>query len=196
MDNSELYFFFDTETTGLPKDWRAPITDLNNWPRMIQIGYLIYDTSGRLLKSKEYLIRPEGFTIPEDAARIHGISTSKALAVGSPLKEVLEEMYNQIGHASLLIAHNMSFDEKILGAEFLRMGFKNPLPQKRKFCTMIHSTNFCAIPAKDGIGYKWPSLKFLYQKLFQHDFSGAHNALADIQATAACYWELKRRNLI
>ena len=28
-----MYLFFDTETTGLPKRWNAPVTDLENWPR-------------------------------------------------------------------------------------------------------------------------------------------------------------------
>ena len=27
-----MIFFFDTETTGLPRNWKAPITDIDNWP--------------------------------------------------------------------------------------------------------------------------------------------------------------------
>ena len=29
-----MYIVFDTETTGLPKDFSAPITDFDNWPRI------------------------------------------------------------------------------------------------------------------------------------------------------------------
>ncbi|MCX6741278.1 MAG: hypothetical protein NTY61_02675, partial [Candidatus Parcubacteria bacterium] len=36
------YLFFDTETTGLPKNWKAPIEDLDNWPRIVQIAWAIY----------------------------------------------------------------------------------------------------------------------------------------------------------
>jgi DNA polymerase III epsilon subunit-like protein len=84
----------------------------------------------------------------------------------------------------------MSFDEKILGAEFLRMGMKNPIPSKQKICTMESTTNFCALHGP--YGYKWPKLSELHRKLFRCDFEEAHNAAVDITATAKCFWELRR----
>jgi hypothetical protein len=36
-----MYLFFDTETTGLPKSWKAPVTDVNNWPRLVQLAFLL-----------------------------------------------------------------------------------------------------------------------------------------------------------
>jgi len=84
----------------------------------------------------------------------------------------------------------MSFDEKIVGAEFLRNGMPNIIQSKSKICTMERTTNFCAI---DGpYGYKWPKLSELYYKLFGTYFDEAHNASVDIIATAKCFWELKR----
>jgi hypothetical protein len=84
----------------------------------------------------------------------------------------------------------MSFDEKIIGAEFLRNGMQNSLGTKRKICTMQSTTNFCAL---DGpYGYKWPKLSELHYKLFRTDFQEAHNAAIDITITAKCFWELKR----
>ena len=80
-----MYLFFDTETTGLPKNWKAPITDLNNWPRMVQLAWLLYDNSGTLLNKEAYIIRPDGFTIPEESCRVHGITTQRALDEGVPL---------------------------------------------------------------------------------------------------------------
>ena len=50
-----MYLFFDTETTGLPKNWKVPATDLNNWPRMIQLAYLIYDRKGNKISSKDFI---------------------------------------------------------------------------------------------------------------------------------------------
>jgi len=35
LKNKKMYLFFDTETTGLPRNWKAPVTDLDNWPRMV-----------------------------------------------------------------------------------------------------------------------------------------------------------------
>ena len=37
----EKFLFFDTETTRLPLDYSAPSTDINNWPRLIQLSWII-----------------------------------------------------------------------------------------------------------------------------------------------------------
>jgi len=84
-----MYLFFDTETTGLPKNWKAPVTDLNNWPRMIQIAWILCDQNGTRIESDDFIIQPEGFTIPSDASRVHGISTEKAIREGEDLEQVL-----------------------------------------------------------------------------------------------------------
>ncbi|PIU18402.1 MAG: 3'-5' exonuclease [Elusimicrobia bacterium CG08_land_8_20_14_0_20_59_10] len=189
-----MYLFFDTETTGLPKNWKAPITDLDNWPRMIQLAYLLSDGLGNRLAGGDYIIKPVGFTIPEDAAKIHGISTERALKEGKDLGDVLREFQAAVGRAERLIAHNISFDEKIVGAEFLRNGMPDSLPAKKKICTMHSSTEYCALPGP--YGFKWPKLEELHRKLFRAGFDGAHNAAADIAATVKCFWELKRLGVI
>jgi len=185
-----MYLFFDTETTGLPRNWKAPVTDLNNWPRLVQLAYLYYDKNGNKISAGDFIIKPEGFTIPSDASRIHGITTQKAIDEGKPILSVLQTFKALIDQADILVAHNISFDEKIVGAEFLRAGMTNSIPQKRKICTMETTTNFCAI---DGpYGYKWPKLSELHYKLFKTGFEESHNAAADIKATVKCFWELKR----
>jgi len=185
-----MYLFFDTETTGLPRNWKAPVTDLNNWPRLVQLAYLYYDENGNKISGRDFIIKPEGFTIPKDASRVHGISTEKALREGQSLTSVLEYFDSLIKQASYLVAHSMSFDEKIVGAEFLRNGMQNSIQSKEKICTMERTTKFCAI---EGIyGYKWPKLSELHYKLFKTGFDEAHNASVDIEITAKCFWELKR----
>jgi len=140
--------------------------------------------------SPEYAIKPDGFTIPTDASKIHGISTEKALREGHSISSVLQQFNTLVGKASYLVAHNMSFDEKIVGSEFLRNGMQNTIPSKNKICTMEKSTNFCEI---DGpYGYKWPKLSELHYKLFRTGFDEAHNAAVDITATAKCFWELRK----
>jgi len=189
-----MYLFFDTETTGLPKNRQAPITDFDNWPRMVQLAYLLYDADGHLLFGGDYIIKPDGFTIPEESAQIHGISTERAMNEGVPLKEVLLSFQGLMNHAACLVAHNIWFDEKIVGAELLRCGLVNNLTSMRQICTMLSTTNFCAI--NGPYGYKWPRLSVLHQKLFGYEFEEAHNAAVDIEATARCFWELKKRGLI
>lgn len=185
-----MYLFFDTETTGLPKNWKAPATDLNNWPRMVQLAFLFYDNDGNKISGDDYIIKPKGFTIPPDVSRIHGITTERANREGKSILLVLQEFNSLINEATYLVAHNMSFDEKIVGAEFLRNKMQNSIAAKRKICTMESTANFCAI---DGpYGYKWPKLSELHYKLFRTGFEESHNAAVDINATAKCFWELKR----
>ena len=86
-----MYLFFDTETTGLPRNYKAPLTDSRNWPRMVQIAYLIADETGDELERHDHIIKPEGFTIPNRASRLHGITTEKAINEGVLLEPILNE---------------------------------------------------------------------------------------------------------
>jgi len=189
-----MYLFFDTETTGLPRNWKAPVYDVNNWPRIGQMAWLLYDANGKLLEQEDQIIRPDGYIIPPAAERVHGISTRQAMEEGEDLIVVLSEFEERARKADYLVAHNMSFDEKIAGAEFHRVGLDNPIPQKERICTMTSTTDFCGI--EGPYGYKWPKLNELHRKLFGEDFQEAHNAAADIQATGRCFWELRDRGLI
>ena len=189
-----MYLFFDTETTGLPKNWKAPVTDVDNWPRLVQLAYCFSDRDGNKLSGGDFIIKPAGFTIPAEAAKIHGITTERAEKEGIDLRGLLRDFQELIGLAEYIVAHNMSFDEKIIGAEFLRNGMPDALAAKKKICTMHSATEFCAIPGPRG--YKWPKLTELHGKLFQTGFEEAHNAAADVAAMVKCFWEMKRRGLI
>jgi DNA polymerase III subunit epsilon len=189
-----MYLFFDTETTGLPKNWKAPVSDTSNWPRLVQLAYILFSEAGVQQKAFDFIIKPEGFAIPTDASRIHGITTARANSIGKPLKTVMEEFKLAVESANVIVAHNLSFDEKIVGAEFYRLQIPNPLYGKKKVCTMESTVNYCAISGP--YGYKWPKLEELYYKIFRANFEEQHNAAMDIKATAKCFWELKRMGKI
>ena len=91
-----MYIIFDTETTGLPKNFKAPITDTDNWPRCIQIAWQLHDEWGTLIESKDYLVKPDGFNIPYDAEQIHGISTELAEEQGV-VEESLSKLQADMG---------------------------------------------------------------------------------------------------
>jgi DNA polymerase III epsilon subunit-like protein len=189
-----MYLFFDTETTGIPRNWKAPLSDLDNWPRLVQIAWMQYDENGKKILEQNYIIKPEGYTIPVDASQVHGITTERAEKEGVELKKVLEKFSRLVDESGYLVAHNMDFDEKIVGVEFLRQNMSNSLFKSKRLCTMKASTAFCALPGP--YGYKWPKLSELYIKLFSDDFEEAHDASADIKACAKCFWELKRKGII
>ncbi len=182
--------FFDTETTGVPRNYKAPASDLKNWPRLVQIAWLLADDDGGEIESAEYIVKPEGFTIPAEAARIHGISTEMAIRDGLDIKSVLAEALMCLGKVSQLVGHNIDFDEKILGAELLRAGHPNCVETKQRLCTMRSATDYCRLPGP--YGYKWPKLEELHRKLFNQPLDGAHRALVDVRACAKCYFELRR----
>lgn len=190
------YLVIDVETTGLPKSWNAPVTDLDNWPRAVQIAWIITDEAGNDLKIVDKIIQPDGFDIPKDATEVHQISTEMAKAKGISLKEVLAELATDLATVNSVVAHNISFDEKVLGAEFLRIIKENPLGKMPTFCTMKEATDFCKIPNKNPRSrslYKWPSLEELHEKLFNEPFENAHNAAIDVAICKKCFVALKQK---
>lgn len=191
-----MYLIFDTETTGLPKRWDAPITDTENWPRCIQIAWQLHDEMGNLLENQDYLIQPDGFNIPYDAERIHGISTELAQRSGVPLKEVLEKFNTALAKSKFIVGQNVGFDVNIMGCEFHRMEVKSPMSSMPVLdtCTEVTAT-LLRLPGGRGGKFKLPTLTELHQYLFGVPFAEAHNATADVEATTRCFLELIKREI-
>ncbi len=188
-----MFLIFDTETTGLPKRWDAPITDTDNWPRCIQIAWQLHDKMGNCLDHQDYLVQPEGFNIPYDAEKIHGISTELAQEQGHPLQEVLEKFNQALSQTKFVVGQNVKFDLNIMGAEFVRESVTNPLQELPVLDTCTeHTAKLCEIPGGRGGKFKLPTLTELHQHLFNTPFSEAHNATADVEATTRCFLELIR----
>ena len=113
-----MFLIFDTETTGLPKKWNAPISDTDNWPRCVQIAWQLHNDYGELIEQQDYLIKPEGFNIPYDAEQIHGISTQLAQEKGESLESVLHYFNEALSKTIFVVVQNVNFDLNIMGCEF------------------------------------------------------------------------------
>src|SRR5690554_2850736 len=188
-----MYLIFDTETTGLPKRWDAPVTDTENWPRCIQIAWQLHDDLGRLIESKDYLVKPDGFNIPFDAEKVHGISTELAQDQGEELRVVLEDFERVLSQARFVVGQNVGFDINIMGAEFHRAQINSRITKLPVLDTCTEVTaNLCCIPGGRGGRFKLPTLTELHQHLFNEAFEEAHNATADVEATSRCFFELIR----
>ncbi len=184
------YLFFDTETAGLPKDYNALTHWLKNWPRLVQLSWITTDEDCNILSENDYIIYPDGFTIPEDAVRLHGITTEFAKEKGKPIKEVIDKFMEDFNAATTIVGHNNDFDKKIIGAELIRLGQNDIMSSKEALCTMKGSVDYCKIPSSHG--YKWPKLQELHKKLFGFEFEDAHNSLSDVKATLKCFKEMKK----
>jgi len=182
-----MYLFFDTETTGLPRNSSAPTSDFDNWPRLVQLAFLLYENNGNLIASEDFIIKPSGFEIPIESSKIHGITTERALIEGHEVTVVLNRFAEFVQKSNFLVGHNIYFDKKVVGSEYLRNGLEDSLQYKKKICTMTGAT-------KHFRG--WITLSDMHNRLFGSNFDEAHNASKDIQATAKCFWELRRLGIL
>jgi len=191
-----MYIIFDTETTGLPKRWDAPITDTDNWPRCIQIAWQLHDEMGNIIEHQDYLIKPDGFNIPFDSEKIHGISTELATEQGVPLPDVLVKFNEALAKAKFVVGQNIGFDLNIMGCEFYRYSVDSPMSNMPILDTCTEVTaNLLKLPGGRGGRFKLPNLTELHSYLFGVPFAEAHNATADVEATTRCFFELVRREV-
>lgn len=186
---TDYLLFIDTETSGLPKDWGKPYSAKDNWPFCVQVAWIIYTKEGKKLKQENHFIKENDFKISASSTKIHGITHSFLQTNGESRQGVMKMLYDDvIKYQPLIIGHFMEFDYKMIGADFYRTKIENPIKKGMTFCTMVATTYMV----------KNPSLKFfrlveLYDALFHAKLQSQHNALADANATADCFFELVKR---
>lgn len=161
--------FFDTETTGLPKSREPAYKGPNNWPHIVSISWVLQD--GDRMERKSFIIRPNGWTIPEESTRIHGITHDRAVTEGSFLSDVMLQ-FLLVEH-DYIIAHNLDFDlNVIINACLWDLGIAMP-DFGRRFCTMKFSTDLLRLPLGNGrSGWKSPKLSELYKYVMNKDPQG------------------------
>lgn len=192
-----MYLFIDTETNGLPKQWDAKAGDVDNWPRITDLAFALYDGAMNELERHRFLIAPDGWEIPDEPFfRDKGYTTEANAQDGHPISSGLSRLCLVMSRAQFFIAHNTAFDVPVVGAEMIRAKIF-PANKLQKFCTMRATTSYMRLPARNGgSGYKFPSLSELHRHLFHEDFEETHTATADVQATARCFKELMYQRVI
>jgi DNA polymerase III epsilon subunit-like protein len=187
-----LHLIYDTETTGLPIDYKAHVHEVDNWPRLVQLAFMVCNDHWETLTVRNYIIKPDGFEIPDEAAEIHGINQARALEEGVDILVPLREMAIVQELVDVQVGHNINFDRKVLGAEFIRNDMEGAYYQAKdvlpRICTMFKTTKLVGL--KLGNRPKWPKLEELYSFLFNEPLDGAHDAMVDVMATRACYKRL------
>lgn len=198
-----IKLFIDTETTGLPLNDNLPYTDLKNWPYLVQVALIIEDDNYGILAKRNIILKPDGYTIPESATKIHGISNEIAVKNGEDRDKVISFLDLALYKSDIIIGHNVSFDLNVIKSEIIRIkGIENALFKKKKHIvidTMKMGRNICKIPNSSfhtrlSLPNKYPKLDELYYKLFNKHFNNQHDAMADVQAAYDCYYELKRKS--
>lgn len=182
-----MFLTFDTETTGLPKNFKADVSDSDNWPRLVQLAWQLNDETGKLISNNSLIVKPEGFTIPYNSEKVHGISTEKALKEGEDLEGIIQKFEKDVKNSKYVIGHNINFDLKIIGAEHFRLSYNSNLNDKINLDTGQISKKYCNLKGGFGGGLKMPKLIEMYEILFNEKFSDAHDASHDVNATAKCF---------
>lgn len=191
-----MYLIFDTETTGLPRDWKAPVSDTDNWPRVVQIAWQVHDEWGNVIEHQDYLIQPDNFDIPFDSERIHGISTELAMENGVPIQDVIHLFNEALEKVKFIVGQNVRFDINVWGCELYRYDADKSLLDYPVLDTCTETTaEMCKLPGGRGGKFKLPTLTELHDQLFGEPFAEAHNATADVEATTRCFFELIRRGI-
>lgn len=185
-----ICIIMDTETSGLPLDFDAPVWHVDNWPRIYQLAWeVVNDVTGETLNSFNGYVRSDGWVIPDtEFHRERGITTAFLEKNGYPMSTLLTDLQNAFEKCDRLVVHNMAFDSKVLGAEMYRYGVA-PKKILDKFCTKEKSTYICKIPSpyKHIKDYKWPTLDEAYRHFYGHGFENAHDAMADVTACKFVY---------
>jgi len=192
LEQNREFLFFDCETTGLPRTRFFNPEDVDGWPHLVQIAWGRYDLRGNPEDARSHIVRPNGFMIPADATKIHGITHAHALRVGRELAEVLDEFLEAVERpGTTLVAHNLDYDRGVLGGELVRRNRSLRFLEMAGICTMKSTTEICRLPRPGGgFGFKWPTLEELHTYVFGHSYEGAHDATADIGACARAFFKL------
>lgn len=192
-----MFLFLDSETNGKIKDMSRPMTDVDNFPRVTQLAWQLYDKDHLLIIEQQEMILPDGWEIPNEKFFIdNNMSTERCRETGLPIQKVLARFLLDLNRCEYMVAHNFAFDYPIIGAEMIRAGMRAEKKLKG-ICTMKSTTDFCKLPSNYGKGgFKWPKLEELHKILFDAEMENAHDALYDVSITAKCFFECLKRNII
>lgn len=186
-----MFMIFDTETTGLIKnDYLHPIKNLDQMPRVIEIGYVILDAEFNVIKQFEALIKPNGWVVPDEPFwRNNGFTNDMNIINGYDMADVLDVFIDDLNSCEYLVAHNMLFDYRVMCGEMYR--YRKTGKRLKKICTLNSARNYFRY---NNIKAKY-NLTDLHKYFFGVGFDNSHNALADVMATARCLAEMVSKNI-
>ena len=172
----------DTETSGFPLSRDPTEFEKFNGARLIELGYIMYDKTGKEVNTYDHLIKPDNFTITNSF--VHGIEQKDAVENGKNVNEVLDQLTLDLKQVDGIICHNISFDMAIILAEAHRakkIELIELIQKKLHLCSMALGKKFMKME-------KNPKLVELYKFIFNQEFIQDHRALSDCVACSKCYF--------
>ena len=100
---------------GCPPKGAKWDVDFAEFPNIVQLAWAVNE------KERSFIIKPEGWEIPEASIEVHGITAERANAEGVPFADIIDEFLEDCKKARLLVGHNIYFDTSIVKAMILRI---------------------------------------------------------------------------
>ena len=94
---------------------------MNNWPRIVQIAWIITDAEGNILKSNEFILK-QMQKIPSASIDKHGITDEIAEKKGVDPLFAFDEFCKDLHYCDTIVAHNLEFDYPIIETDMVSIG--------------------------------------------------------------------------
>lgn len=200
--------FFDTETTGFsPRNATPCISNIKDWPYILQLAFILYDTdTNKIIINNNLLVDVNKYNvvIPKEATNVNGITNQQCKEHGLPIDNVLNCFLYCVHSCDMVVAHNMDYDWNMINAEILRQLLQDKskmeknlvqnVPKIIKYCTMKNSVDLCKIEMSykySGDKYfKYPKQEELHTYLFGVVPKNLHDALNDTLVCMRCFYKM------
>lgn len=182
---AERPLFIHNETTGLIRGKYTPSDDLSKVPRTVQIAWRLYQ-GGKLVEAKSYIIKPQGYQIPQVTSDINGITTEIALKQGTAIQEVLTELSKVLPKTDCVVSHYNYFRHTIIGADYVRLGHDNPLTRMNSFDMMEEAGVLLSLESN--------ALNHVINTILpQENFVSQNDATENVEVLAKAFFSLQKR---
>lgn len=186
-----MYLIFDVSGTAQKPDFKANFTDTKAWPRLMHISWIMLDKEYKPMEDYDFIAIPEGFEFDEKSMTKAILDAEDIEKKSKPLDEILDKFSESVDKVEYVFAHNLNYNENILGAEYVRLKKSINLFKKSRFCLMEEGTYYCKLKGF-GAKYKYPTLPELHAKCFGTAFNPVGNARADVIAATRCFIKMMK----
>lgn len=186
-----MYLIFDCSAMATYTNFKANFTDTQSWPRLLHISWILLGDDYKPIEDFDYIPTPSGYEIDEKSKTKAHIDDEDIKKKSVSLELILENFSASAEKAEYIFAHNLNYNENLLGAEYVRSKKSINMFSKKRYCLMEEGTYYCKIPSKGG-GYKYPTLPELHATCFGQTYGPAGNARADVIAAARSFIKLKK----
>lgn len=204
MSELKTIIVFDSETTGLP-DYKKPSNDPTQ-PHLVELAAKLYGEDGTFIAGMSAIIKPDGWIISQEMTDIHGISHDYALEHGISEKEAVQLFLDLYAKAGKRVAHNRSFDDRIMRIAIKRYIGDDAAELYKAFpaeCTAQLSKPICQLPPTEKMkatnfrnSFKTPTLPEALLHFTGRVLEGGHRAEVDVTACADVYFAIKGVNKV